>query len=305
MDNSALHQIMIFSNQDLNHSVIKTVHQSMKIEPQAVAFDEIILNADKDTVIGRCGDEFKFKYISIDINSYKENLTFIFLISIGIIQEIPLSLCQKEYIDDKIVFKLEDYMFPPIIHLSLAYHETSVSLKSGDEYNEAIVGIEKIYFSQNTNKEIANKNFNFCDYQYMKTYYFNKCEIDIPQGSSFMKGFFIRNQNIKYLKNLKIKLRIQGNEYTRFDFNKTQIQMFTTKINQDCIYFSFSGKDDYKNSSPKSFNSSAYEARVDKMTLFLEFEENIGCDINTAITTLTYNVLQYSTGMAGTKYYIK
>ena len=60
-------------------------------------------------------------------------------------------------------------------------------------------------FSQNTNKEIANKNFNFCDYQYMKTYYFNKCEIDIPQGSSFMKGFFIRNQNIKYLKILKME----------------------------------------------------------------------------------------------------
>ena len=298
MDKGAFHQLMIFPNIDLKHSMIK-------IEPQAVSFDEIILKTDKDTVIGRCGDEFKFKYISIDINSYKDNLTFIFLISTGIIQEIPLSLCQKEYIDDKIVFKLEDYMFPPIIHLSLAYHETSVSLKSGDEYNEAIVGIEKIYFSNNTRKEIVDKENNFYDYQYMKTYYFNKCEIDIPQGSSFMKGFFIRNQNINYFKNLKIKLRIKGNEYTRFDFNKTQIQMFTTKINQDCIYFSFSGKDDYKNSSPKSFNSSAYEARVDKMTLFLEFEENISCDIDTAITTLTYNVLQYLSGMAGTKYYIK
>lgn len=298
MDNSALHQIMIFSNQDLKHSMIK-------IEPQAVVFDEIILNADKNTVIGRCGDEFKFKYISIDINSYKENLTFIFLISTGIIQEIPLSLCQKEYIDDKIVFKLEDYMFPPIIHLLLAFHETSVSLKSGDEYNEAIVGIEKLQFSNNTRKEIIDKENNFYDYQYMKTYYFNKCEIDIPQGSSFMKGFFIRNQNIKYLKILKIKLRIQGNEYTRFDFNKTQIQMLTTKINQDCIYFAFSGKDDHKNSSQTSFNSSVYGARVDKMTLFLEFEENIGCDIDTAITTLTYNVLQYLSGMAGNKYYVK
>ena len=81
--------------------------------------------------------------------------------------------------------------------------------------------------------------------------------------------------------------------------------MFTTKINQDCIYFAFSGKDDYKNSSQASFNSSVYETKVDKMTLFLEFEENIGCDIDTAITTLTYNVLQYSSGMAGKRYYVE
>lgn len=295
MDKSAISQLMIFPNLNLKHSVIN-------VEPQAVEFDEIILKTNKDTIIGRCGDELKFKYISIDINSYKDNLTFIFLISINIIQEIPLSICQKEYIDDKIVFKLEDYMFPPIIHLLLAFHETTVSLKSGDEYNEAIVGIERLQFSNNTRKEIVDNNFKLCDYQYLKTYYFKKCEIDIPHGSSFMKGFFIRNQNIKYLKKLKIKLRIQGNEYTRFDLNRTQIQMTTTKINQDCIYFAFSGKDDYKNFSQTSFNSSVYEARVDKITLFLEFEEDIGCDVVTAITTLTYNVLQYSHGMGGKKY---
>jgi hypothetical protein len=124
---------------------------------------------------------------------------------------------------------------------------------------------------------------------------FSRSDDYLPNMCNLVKGFFISG-NISNIRNFKIYL----NNKIREDLDFAMINTYCRKINENTIFYSFDGKNDYENNESKSYIGALNASRIDYIKL--KFDLFNRDQTTYKITALSHNIMRIMSGMGGVAY---
>jgi hypothetical protein len=213
----------------------------------------------------------------------------------SLINCFPLEFCNKlnnfeTEKEDHFIYKIPDF-FKDIILIYIQYNTISFHLKLQDNAScqatlyckySYLDALGRAALAHNPHNIIIN-NFQWHDFNIGE----GNTEINLDRFNGLVKGFFIENIDIDKVNSIKLSF----NNHTRFEYDKTMIELFTKKINEDLIYINL----DDTNWDDFIFHGAANLSRLDTVQLKI----NSDIEQHISIKILTPNVLKYTSDVAG------
>lgn len=211
------------------------------------------------------------------------------------INRIPLEFCNKlnnfeTERDGHFMYKIPDF-FKDIILIAQT-RTTSFHLKLQDNETscQATLYCKYVYLKYTERTALAQNSHNITmtNFQW-RDFYIGEGDnvIDIYMFNGLAKGFFIENIDIDKVNSIKLLF----NGQTRLEYDKTMIELFTKKINEDLIYINL----DDTNWDDFTFYGAANLSQLETITLKI----NSDIEQHISIKMLTPNVLKYMNGLTG------
>ena len=252
---------------------------------------------DNELILSRRCDTFIPEYIKTDIP-----INFLQLIIGNIKFNFELNFCNiiskfnsEESYTYRIPWELFNKEEIPVI--SLQYNQISFKIISNNVCNAKLYVKEKFY-NENTRRLLStqSRSFNVRQYQEMNVIINNQNNEIETEFEGFINGIFLNNININELENIQLFL----NNYIRFDYDKTMINLLSTKFindideNKSCLYIPF---DD------QCFNSYSFESSINFNQIDnIIFKINSRIQQNIKLIALSFNRLNIAYGMCAFAY---
>ena len=240
------------------------------------------------------------KCVPLYIKSDKEIKNIELIIGRIVINKIPLEFCNKLYgheikKDNYFLYKIPwNLMFETDLFLSKLDNYNFDIIIESDNICDAELYLKSTYLDFKPRRNLIDNDFAY----FIKIFQWKN--ITIKKGLSWnkinftgiTKGLFIENIDISKIKSLGM----QFNGQTRFNYNKTMIDLFVQKIGKDIIYIQLDDKnnkfDDF------IFTSSPNFSRID----YIDIKFDTEIDQNIRILNLSANCLQYIENKVKLKY---
>jgi hypothetical protein len=170
----------------------------------------------------------------------------------GITNKYDSCILKSRVIGDEIVYEIPDFF--PVIPNFLLKQEVRIEINCNTRCNLNDVSLHCIdyYRTEEDKKYFLNRNYVLTRFPYIHSTKietpFNKEIIRKTANLSFgwfgkSNGFFVtyKNDNGNRLTNIKVKV----NCYTYLELNEADIEMWCTRVSDNCIYVPLDGNKDY------------------------------------------------------------
>lgn len=218
--------------------------------------------------------------------------------------QLLMELNPPKKVRDTIILKIpSDMTISTIPLITLQNHDVRINLKNiNHNFEEIKIILQGTFLDSEPRRRMAQNGHEFSIQQFQhvvttnaENLNNNRIEIIASHLKNIIKGFFIMG-NIENIEEFKIVL----NGYDREILDYSMIDTYCRKINDNMIFFSFDGLNNFENNSAESFVGGLNMSRIDNANIYLKLFDNTLPSYK--IIALNHNILRILIGNVAAVY---